>query len=73
MQEAMTIRHLRVNGDVLSSLQRPEDIAAARGSFPLAELLKVHAKPTEALNMAASARRGQRRAWRDNFRGARLR
>ena len=69
----MTIRYLRINGDVLSSLQRPEDIAAARGSFPLAELLEVHTKTTETLDVMASARRGRRRAWKDVFRGARLR
>ena len=67
------VQYLLVDGDVLSSLQRPEDTAAARRSFPLAELLEVHAKPTEALDVAASAGRGRGRAWRDNFRGARQR
>ena len=53
-QKITKIRYLLVDADVLSSLQRPEDTADARRSFPLAELLEVHAKSTEALNVAAS-------------------
>ena len=69
----MTTRYLRVNDDVLSPLQRPEDIATARGTFPLAEFLKVHTKTTETLDVTAGAQWGRRRAWKDIFRGARLR
>ena len=49
------VQYLLVDGDVLSSLQWPEGTATARRSFPLAEFLEVHTKPTEALNVAASA------------------
>ena len=61
-QEAIRVRYSRVDGYVLPSLQRPEDVVAARGSFPLAELLEVHAEPTEALDVAASTRCGRRSA-----------
>ena len=55
-QGATTIRYLHVNGDVLPPLQRSKDATAARGSLPLAELLEVHAKPTEALDVTVGAR-----------------
>ena len=49
------IRYLHVDSDALLSLQRSEDAAAARGSLPIVELLEVHTKATEALDVTAGA------------------
>ena len=66
--KATVMRYLRVNSDELPSLQRPKDLAAGGGSLPLAELLEVHTKVTEALDVTASARRSRRRLKRDGLR-----
>ena len=71
-QKITKIRYLLVDGDVLSSLQWLEDVAAARRSLPLAELLEVHTKATEALDVTAGTRRSRRGTKRDSLRGARL-